>query len=93
MSEPAERASNGDFASGLNEAAQARADMEALMSEATIDGIAAGRLLKLSRGTTYKALRSGAIPSVRLGNQYRVPTAKLRALLGIERSAENPIAA
>ena len=61
----------------------AQADFAELMREATVDVVVAGRLLKLSRNTTYKALRNGEIPSVRIGAQYRVPTAKLRDMLGL----------
>lgn len=61
----------------------AQADFAELMREMTVDVETTGRLLKLSRNTTYKALRNGEIPSVRVGAQYRVPTAKLRAMLGV----------
>ena len=69
----------------------AQADFAELMREATVDVETTGRLLKLSRNTTYKALRNGEIPSVRVGAQYRVPTAKLRAMLGV--STPEPVAA
>ncbi|TXN04158.1 helix-turn-helix domain-containing protein [Methylobacterium sp. WL122] len=68
--------------------------MEQLRTEVTVEGQVAGRLLNLSRNTTYKALRSGDIPSVRIGAQYRVPTAKLREMLGMSPPAQSaPIAA
>lgn len=71
-----------------------QSDMEQLRREVTVEGQVAGRLLNLSRNTTYKALRNGEIPSVRIGAQYRVPTAKLREMLGLTAPAHPaPIAA
>jgi excisionase family DNA binding protein len=43
----------------------------------------AGRLLGLSRGSAYKAARSGELPTVAYGRRILVPTAKLRAILGL----------
>jgi excisionase family DNA binding protein len=42
----------------------------------------AGRLLRVSRGAAYEAVRRGEIPSVRIGRRILVPAAALRALLG-----------
>jgi excisionase family DNA binding protein len=41
----------------------------------------AGRLLGISRGRAYEAVRTGEIPSVRLGRRLLVPTAQLRRML------------
>ena len=41
----------------------------------------AGRLLNLSRATSYKLANEGVIPSVRLGRRLVVPMARLEALL------------
>jgi excisionase family DNA binding protein len=40
------------------------------------------RLLRLSRGAAYEAIRAGEIPSVRFGRTIRVPAAAVRRLLG-----------
>ena len=41
----------------------------------------AGRLLRLSRGTTYQAIREGKIPSVRIGRRILIPCKLLENLL------------
>lgn len=60
-----------------------RDDMEALLKEPTIDVVLAGRVLGIGRSSAYKAARDGTIPTLKVGAQYRVPTAKLREMLGI----------
>ena len=48
----------------------------------TISVESAGRVLGISRRTAYKHVRSGAIPSIRLGTgTIKVPTHRLIALL------------
>lgn len=41
----------------------------------------AGNLLGISRSTAYEAVRSGDIPSIRLGRRLLVPTAAVRRML------------
>lgn len=53
------------------------------LSEPTIDVEQAGRLLGLARGAAYRARAAGDIPSIKVGGKYRVPTAKLREMLGL----------
>ena len=43
----------------------------------------AAKLLGISKNTAYAAAKSGEIPTIRLGVQYRVPVAKLLDLLGL----------
>lgn len=44
-----------------------------------------GKILGLGRTATYEAAKNGLIPTIRLGpRSLVVPTAKLRALLGLE---------
>ena len=38
----------------------------------------------LSRNSAYAAAKSGDIPTIKIGKQLKVPTAPLRAKLGIE---------
>ncbi len=42
----------------------------------------AGRVLGLGRVAAYKAVKSGAIPSIRIGRRICVPTPKFLAMLG-----------
>ena len=39
------------------------------------------RYYGVSRHTAYKLVRSGAVPSVRVGGQYRIPRAELERQL------------
>lgn len=56
-------------------------DLQAL--GATTDVITAGKFLGISRNTAYRLARHGAfpLPLIRVGVQYRVPTAALIAAL------------
>lgn len=49
----------------------------------------AARLLNIGRTLAYELAKRGEFPVrlLRLGNRYRVPTADLLALLGIDREA------
>jgi excisionase family DNA binding protein len=47
----------------------------------------AAMALGVSRGTAYEAVRSGQIPTVRLGRRLLVPIDALQALLKVEASA------
>jgi excisionase family DNA binding protein len=42
----------------------------------------AARLLRISRGAAYEAVRMGQIPSVRIGRRVLIPTALLLRMLG-----------
>lgn len=44
----------------------------------------AGEALGISRSSAYAAAKSGAIPTLRIGRRWVVPTAALRQLLGLE---------
>lgn len=41
----------------------------------------AARILGISRGLAYTAVREGAIPSIRIGRRYVVKTAALAAMV------------
>jgi excisionase family DNA binding protein len=47
---------------------------------------AAGKALGVSRKATYAAVKSGDLPSIRIGRAIRIPTAPLRRQLGIDAS-------
>jgi excisionase family DNA binding protein len=54
-----------------------------LMRQPTVSIEDAGKILSLSRNSAYQAAKSGEIPCIKLGRLIRVPTAKLREMLGI----------
>lgn len=68
-------------------------DIMRVLTEPTVDVELAGRVLGISRKTAYRARESGEIPSIKIGRQYRVPTAKLREMLGLPTQAPSAIAA
>lgn len=52
---------------------------------ATIDLLTAGAALGIGRSTAYVLARRGdfPVPVIKVGVQFRVPTASLRAVLGV----------
>jgi excisionase family DNA binding protein len=48
----------------------------------------AGEFLGLGRSSAYEAVRRGELPVLRFGRTIRVPTARLRVLLGIDPQSE-----
>lgn len=61
-------------------------DITEALKSPTIDVESAGRMLGLARNAAYRARRNGDIPSIKVGGRYRVPTAKLREMLGLPQS-------
>jgi excisionase family DNA binding protein len=55
-------------------------DIPELPATLTIEECAA--VLRLSRGSTYEAARTGQIPTIRIGRRLLVPRAKLLRMLG-----------
>jgi excisionase family DNA binding protein len=53
-------------------------------SEPTITVERAAELLGISRGQGYEGVRTGAIPSIRIGRRIVVPTAKVRRMLELD---------
>ena len=53
------------------------------LNEPTVDLLVAGRILGIGRSATYRARKAGQIPTVKVGRQFRVPSAKLREMLGL----------
>jgi excisionase family DNA binding protein len=47
----------------------------------------AAKLLRISRGSAYEAVRTGEIPTVRFGRRILVPRARLLQMLGAESPA------
>ncbi len=58
-------------------------DLAQVLTQPTVDIEVAARVLGVGRSAAYRARRDGEIPSVKIGRQYRVPTAKLREMLGL----------
>ncbi|MHB2208647.1 helix-turn-helix domain-containing protein [Methylobacterium sp. CM6257] len=65
-------------------------DIMRVLTEPTVDVELAGRVLGISRKTAYRARETGEIPSIKIGRQYRVPTAKLREMLGLPAHSPAP---
>jgi excisionase family DNA binding protein len=51
----------------------------------------AGRMLGVSRGVAYEAVRRGQVPSIRVGRRILVPRLRLEQMLGLE-NGERPAA-
>lgn len=58
-------------------------DIMRVLTEPTVDVALAGRVLGIGKNAAYRAREAGDIPSIKVGGQYRVPTAKLREMLGL----------
>ncbi|TNC16407.1 helix-turn-helix domain-containing protein [Methylobacterium terricola] len=72
------------------ERAVAADDILKVLTEPTVDVALAARVLGIGKNAAYRAREAGDIPSIKVGGQYRVPSAKLREMLGIK---PEPIAA
>lgn len=49
----------------------------------------AGRWCGLGRSAAYEAARRGELPTLRFGRSLRVPTARLRVMLGLDPEPSN----
>lgn len=58
--------------------------LDRLKQEPTCDVEDAAAVLGISRGSAYQGVKSGDIPSIRIGHRLRVPTRALLAMIGIE---------
>lgn len=81
---PAEKGRERCAADGEETAAGAPLGIESLQGRATCSIEEAARILRIGRSTAYAAARDGSLPTVRLSHRLLVPTAKLRAMLGVE---------
>jgi hypothetical protein len=50
---------------------------------------AAGMFIGLSRAASYQAAKRGEIPTIRIGHRLLVPTARLRAMFGLDIERES----
>ena len=60
------------------------APLRALTEEVSVPVEVAGEALGIGRNSAYSAIKSGEIPSVRIGRRIAVPTAAIRKMLQIE---------
>ncbi len=60
-------------------------DLKYVLDGYTLSVEQAGRALGLGRAAAYRAVRSGEIPSIRIGGAIRVLARPLRQKLGIDR--------
>ncbi|GJD50814.1 hypothetical protein OPKNFCMD_3560 [Methylobacterium crusticola] len=58
-------------------------DIMQVLTQATVDVALAGRVLGIGKNAAYRAREAGEIPSIKVGGRYRVPTSKLREMLGL----------
>ena len=56
----------------------------ALVENLTVPVELAGRALGLGRSSAYEGVRTGQIPSFKIGAKFVVPTAPLRKMLGLD---------
>lgn len=56
--------------------------LDELRNRATITVVEASALLGVSQDNAYAAVKSGALPSLKLGRRILIPAARLRELLG-----------
>jgi len=74
----------GDMDNSAEEAHMDSHEIDTIRGKATIPlWPDAGRLLGISRNVAYDAARKGAIPTLKLGKNIRVPVPKLLAMLGV----------
>ncbi|TXN40673.1 helix-turn-helix domain-containing protein [Methylobacterium sp. WL30] len=58
-------------------------DILEVLTKPAVSVVLAGRVLGVGRRAAYQAAKDGSLPAFRVGTQYRVPTAKLREMLGL----------
>jgi hypothetical protein len=68
-------------------------DMDKVLRGPTTTVPLAGKLIGLSRKASYDAVARGEIPILRFGRRIVVPTAKLRAMLGMNEARAEKAAA
>jgi helix-turn-helix protein len=61
--------------------------LRALTEEVSVPVEVAGEALGIGRNSAYSAIKTGQIPSVRIGRRIAVPTAAIRRMLQIEETS------
>ncbi|WP_409074078.1 MerR family transcriptional regulator [Micromonospora chalcea] len=62
-------------------------DPSELLKKPTLSIVEAGIVLGLGRSGAYECARRGEIPTIKMGRRLLVPTAKLKAMLGMDEAA------
>jgi excisionase family DNA binding protein len=62
-------------------------EMFAILGQPTCSVEQYGKIIGVSRNPAYEAVKRGDIPSIRIGGRIRIPTAPLKEMLGLTRSA------
>jgi hypothetical protein len=65
-----------------------RDDIREILSQPTCSVEEFGRIFDLSKNPAYEAVRRGDVASVRFGGRIRIPTAPLKAKLGLSPASE-----
>jgi hypothetical protein len=63
-------------------------DIKAILARPTCSVDEFGKIFGLSKNPAYEAVKRGDVPSVRFGGRIRVPTAPLKAKLGLSPASE-----
>jgi excisionase family DNA binding protein len=64
--------------------------MSTISESAYLSVFELSRYLGVSRHTAYMLVRKGAVPSVRVGGQYRIPRVELERRLASQTRASSP---
>lgn len=67
-------------------------DVQKLFSQPTVDLLTAARILSIGKDAAYRAAKDGSLPTIKVGGRSKVPTAKLRDMLGLP-APQTPLAA
>lgn len=62
-------------------------DILRVLTQPTVDLLLAGRVLGIGERAARNAAKAGEIPTIKVGRLYRVPTSKLREMLGLTQEA------
>lgn len=58
-------------------------DILEVLTKPTVSVVLAGRVLGVGPRAARNAVKNGTLPAVRVGSQFRVPTIRLREMLGL----------
>ena len=70
-----------------------RDELNRLLEPPTVSVVNAGAILGWSKNSTYAAVKRGELPVIRLGHKARVPTEKLKQMLGMSPTQTAALAA
>lgn len=86
-----------DYPEALLHEAGMSEDLNEVLTKPTVDVQLAGRVLGVGKNAAYRAASNGTIPTITVAGRKRVPTSRLREMLGLDpngaRSSMHPLAA